>query len=213
MPENYSVERRFMMRALGAQIVLTEANLEMPGAIDKAESLAQEIPDAFLPRQFSNPHNPESHEWATAQEILKDLPEGGVDAFVVGVGTGGTLTGVGRVLKRKDPRCKIVAVEPQAAAVLSGHRPSVHRIQGIGAGFVPTVLDLSLIDQIETVSDQEAYDCSKRLARSEGLLVGISSGAAFAAALRVSRQLGSESRVLTLFPDKGERYFSIEKYF
>ncbi len=213
MPENYSVERRFMMRALGARIVLTEAVLEMPGAIAKAEALAAETPDAFLPRQFSNPHNPEAHELGTAQEILADLPQGGVDAFVAGVGTGGTLTGVGRILKRHDPRCKIVAVEPESAAVLSGRQPSVHRIQGIGAGFIPKILDLSLIDQIETVSDREAFENSKQLARAEGLLVGISSGAAFAAALRVSRQLGPESRVLTLFPDKGERYFSIEKYF
>ncbi|HEX5034526.1 MAG TPA: pyridoxal-phosphate dependent enzyme, partial [bacterium] len=144
---------------------------------------------------------------------LAEFSEGVIDAFVAGVGTGGTLTGVGSVLKERHPGCRIVAVEPAAAAVLSGRKPQVHRIQGIGAGFVPEILDRKLIDRIETVSDEEAYQASKRLARHEGLLMGISSGATFVAASRVAAELGAGKRVVTIFPDKGERYFSIEKFF
>ncbi|MFO1463424.1 MAG: cysteine synthase A [bacterium] len=213
MPENYSVERRYLMREMGAELVLTPAEDEMPGAIARVEQLAREYPDCFLPRQFSNPDNPEAHRKTTAPEILRDLPAAEIDAFVVGVGTGGTLTGVGSVLKGLHPRCLVVAVEPEQAAVLSGRQPRVHRIQGIGPGFIPEILDRKLIDRIETVGDEEAYQAAKALARSEGLLMGISSGAAFVAALRLARELGPGKKVVTVFPDKGERYFSIEKYF
>ncbi len=213
MPENYSVERRYLMKEMGAEIVLTPAEEEMPGAIAKAEELARQNPGCFMPRQFSNPDNPETHRRSTGPEILQEFPEGGIDAFVAGVGTGGTLTGVGSVLKERHPACRIVAVEPAAAAVLSGQPPRVHRIQGIGAGFVPEILDRGLIDRIETVSDEEAYQASKLLARREGLLMGISSGAAFVAARRLAAELGPGKRVVTIFPDKGERYFSIEKFF
>lgn len=213
MPENYSIERRYLLKAYGAEIVLSKAEAEMPGAIAKAEALAQEIPGSFLPRQFENPANPETHRESTAPEIFEDLAAMDIDAFVAGVGTGGTLTGVGELLKQKNPRCQIVAVEPAQAAVLSGQAPGVHKIQGIGPGFVPPILKRELIDRIETVSDDEAYEHSKSLARKEGLLVGISSGAAFAAALRLAKKLGASKKVVTVFPDKGERYFSIEKYF
>lgn len=213
MPENYSLERRYLLKAYGAEIVLSPATDEMPGAIAKAEALAREIPGSFLPRQFSNPANPEAHRRTTAKEILRDLADEKIDAFVVGVGTGGTLSGVGEPLKRSNPACLIVAVEPAGAAVLSGRPPSVHKIQGIGPGFVPAILKCELIDRVETVSDDEAYEGAKALAREEGLLVGISSGAAFVAALRLAKELGPGKRVVTVFPDKGERYFSIEKYF
>ncbi len=213
MPENYSVERRYLMREMGAEIVLTKAEDEMPGAIAKVEELARANPGCFLPRQFSNPDNPEAHRKTTAPEILREIPAERVDAFVVGVGTGGTLTGVGSVLKAKNPSCLVVAVEPEQAAVLSGKKPRVHQIQGIGPGFVPDILDRSLIDRVETVRDAEAYEASKYLARREGLLMGISSGAAYVAALRLARELGPGKKVVTVFPDKGERYFSIEKYF
>jgi cysteine synthase len=213
MPENYSVERRYLMQELGAEIVLTPAQEEMPGAIAKAEALARELPSVFLPRQFSNPENPEAHRRTTAREILADLPADEIDAFVVGVGTGGTLTGVGSVLKKLNPRCQVMAVEPAQAAVLSGKKPTVHKIQGIGAGFIPEILDRRLIDRVITVEDQEAHDCVKRLSLKEGLLMGISSGAAFKASLQVARELGPTKKVVTVFPDKGERYFSTEKFF
>jgi cysteine synthase A len=213
MPENYSAERRYMMQELGAEIVLTPAAEEMPGSIARTQELLKEIPGAYSPAQFSNPRNPEAHRLATAPEIFDELSPGEIDAFVVGVGTGGTLTGVGGELKKRNPGSRVVAVEPAGAAVLSGRRPSVHKIQGIGAGFIPEILDRRLIDRIETVEDDEAYDHAKRLARQEGLLVGISSGAAFCAALRVAREMGPKKKIITVFPDKGERYFSIEKYF
>jgi len=213
MPENYSVERRYLMKEMGAEILLTPAEEEMPGAIAKVEELAKEHPGCFLPRQFSNPDNPETHRRTTAQEILREFPEGSIDAFVAGVGTGGTLSGVGSVLKQRHPACQVIAVEPAQAAVLSGKKPQVHRIQGIGAGFVPDILDRRLIDRIETVEDEEAYEATKLLARREGLLMGISSGAAFVAARRLAKEWGPGKRIVTVFPDKGERYFSIEKFF
>jgi len=213
MPENYSQERRYLMREMGAQIVLTKAEEEMPGAIAKVEELAREHAGCFLPRQFSNPDNPETHRRTTAPEILRDIPAEEIAALVVGVGTGGTLTGIGSVLKEKNPRCQVVAVEPEKAAVLSGRKPQVHYIQGIGAGFIPDILDRRLIDRIECVGDEAALEASKFLARTEGLLMGISSGAAYVAALRVAKELGAGKKVVTVFPDKGERYFSIEKYF
>lgn len=213
MPENYSKERRYMMEGLGAKIVLTPAAEEMLGSITKVKELAGQIPDSFLPQQFSNPHNPEAHRLFTAKEIFEEIPPDGIDALVLGVGTGGTLTGVGGEIKRKNPHCLVVAVEPAKGAVLSGEPPAVHKIQGIGPGFIPEILDQSLIDRIETVEDEEAFRYAKSLAREEGILVGISSGAAFAASLRIAKELGSQKKVVTVFPDKGERYFSIEKYF
>lgn len=213
MPENYSVERRYILKAYGAEIVLSPAEGEMPGAIAKAEALASETPGSFLPRQFENPANPEAHQQTTALELFEDLQAEDIAAFVAGVGTGGTLSGVGKILKQKNPHCQIVAVEPARAAVLSGEAPGVHKIQGIGPGFVPPILKRELIDRIETISDEEAYECTKSLASQEGLLVGISSGAAFAASLRLAKELGVGKKVVTVFPDKGERYFSIEKYF
>lgn len=213
MPENYSVERRYIMQQLGAEIVLSPAEKEMQGAIEKVEELSAQIPNSYLPRQFSNPQNPEAHRRTTAQELLQEMSAEDIDALVVGVGTGGTLSGVGEVIKKSNPRCLVVAVEPAKAAVLSGCPPSVHKIQGIGAGFIPEILNRGIIDRVEVVEDEESYQWSKRLARKEGLLVGISSGAAFCAALRVGQELGPEKKVVTFFPDKGERYFSIEKFF
>lgn len=213
MPENYSVERRSMMRSMGAEIVLTPAANEMPGAMVKVQDLAKEIPHSFLPQQFSNPANPEAHRLGTAQEILAELNAEEIAAVVFGVGTGGTLTGVGSVMKEKNPHCLVVAVEPAGAAVLSGQPPSVHHIQGIGAGFIPEILDQSLIDRIERVEDEEAYQVAKEIARKEGVLAGISSGANLVASLRVAKDLGAGKKVVTVFCDKGERYFSIEKFF
>ena len=213
MPENYSMERRFMMKKMGAEIVLTPAEEEMPGSIAKAEALAGEIPKSYLPRQFENPQNPEAHRRTTAREIFAELPPEQIDALVLGVGTGGTLTGVGSEVKKGNPNCLVVAVEPAQAAVLSGKPPAVHKIQGIGAGFIPKILDRSLIDRIETIEDDKAYETAKLLAREEGILTGISSGAALAASQKVAKELGKGKKVVTLFPDKGERYFSIEKYF
>ena len=213
MPENYSKERRYMMSAMGAKLVLTPAKEEMLGSIERANELGQEFPDSFLPHQFSNGENPETHRKTTAVEIFQDLPPEEIDALVVGVGTGGTLTGVGGELKKKNPRSMVVAVEPAKAPVLSGGSPAVHQIQGIGAGFVPEILDRSLIDRVETVEDGDAFHASKEIARSEGVLAGISSGAALVASRRIARELGSGKKIVTVFPDKGERYFSIEKYF
>jgi cysteine synthase A len=213
MPENYSAERRYLLKELGAELELTPAADEMPGAIARADALAAKIPGAFQPRQFSNPQNPEIHRRTTAREILNDIPADRIAALVIGVGTGGTLTGVGSVVKKLNPRCQVVAVEPARAAVLSGKKPAVHKIQGIGAGFIPEILDRSLIDRIEPVEDEEAYEAAKILSRRQGLLVGISSGAAFCASLKVAGELGAGKKVVTIFPDKGERYFSIEKFF
>ncbi len=213
MPENYSMERRYLMKELGAEIILTPAQDEMPGAIAKAEELSREIPGSFLPRQFSNPANPEAHRKTTAPEILREIPAEQIDAVVIGVGTGGTITGVGEVLKAMNPRCQVVAVEPAKAAVLSGRSPAVHHIQGIGAGFIPPILNRAILDRIETVSDEAAHDYCKLLAEREGLLMGISSGAAFYASVKIAKELGSGKKVVTIFPDKGERYFSIEKFF
>lgn len=213
MPENYSMERRYMMEALGATLVLTPAQEEMPGAIAKAHILSREISPSWMLQQFSNPANPETHRRTTAQEIFREIPAKQIDALVVGVGTGGTLTGVGSELKKYHSEAQVVAVEPSRAAVLSGRPPAVHKIQGIGAGFLPETLDRSLIDRIETVDDDEALSMAKALSAQEGVLAGISSGAALAASLRVAKALGPGRKVVTVFPDKGERYFSIEKYF
>ncbi|MBI2174643.1 MAG: cysteine synthase A [Candidatus Omnitrophica bacterium] len=212
MPETMSEERLLTLKSYGAKVVLTPAKEGMIGAVRKAEMIVKETPGAFMPQQFNNPANPEVHRRTTAQEILRST-EGDLDAFVAGVGTGGTITGVGEVLKKRFPAIKVIAIEPKSSPVLSGGTPGRHMIQGIGAGFIPQVLNRSVIDEVITVSDEQAYEIAKRLAREEGLFVGISSGAACWAALQVARRLGSGKTVVTVFPDSGERYFSIQPYF
>ncbi|MBI3997315.1 MAG: cysteine synthase A [Candidatus Omnitrophica bacterium] len=212
MPETMSAERIQILKGYGAEVVLTPAAEGMIGAVRRAEKITKETPNAFMPQQFINPANPEAHRKTTAQEILR-VTDGAIDAFVAGVGTGGTMTGVGEVLKRRNPNVKIVAVEPKASPVLSGGAPGPHMIQGIGAGFVPQVLNRAVIDEIIPVTDEQAYETSRRLAKEEGLFVGISSGAACWAALKVAKELGSGKTVVTVFSDTGERYLSIYAFF
>jgi len=212
MPESMSMERASLLSSYGAKLVLTPAWEGMRGSIREAEQLLEQNPSYVMPDQFSNPANPEIHRQTTALEIWEAM-DGRIDAFVAGVGTGGTITGVGEVLKARLPQVQIVAVEPTASAVLSGKEPGPHKIQGIGAGFVPKVLNRSILDQIIMVSDDEAYRTAKALAREEGLLVGISSGANVVAAQKVAKALGPGKQVVTVLPDTGERYISIEKYF
>ncbi|HUB05442.1 MAG TPA: cysteine synthase A, partial [Myxococcales bacterium] len=209
MPENMSAERRALLAAYGADIVLTPAAELMGGAIRKAQELCAGHPDWFMPQQFENPANPLAHHEGTGPEIIAALDAVSVtpDALVLGVGTGGTLTGAGRSLKERWPELEVVAVEPAVCAVLTGYPPGITRIQGLGAGFVPPILDRSIIDRVEAIEDEEAWAMTQRLAREEGLLCGISSGAAAVAALRVGQRLGSAASVVTLFCDTGERYF------
>jgi len=207
MPETMSIERRSLLAAYGAQLELTPGNEGMRGAIRRAEEIVQKNEGFFMPQQFKNPANPNTHRETTAQEILSQL-QGEIDAFVAGVGTGGTITGVGEVLKKKLRGVKIVAVEPARSPVLSGGNPGPHKIQGIGAGFVPDVLNTGIIDQIITVQDEEAAETARRMAREEGILVGISSGAAAFGALQVARELGKGKIVVVILPDTGERYLS-----
>jgi cysteine synthase A len=207
MPETMSIERRMLLKAYGAELILTPGSEGMRGAVKRAEELAKENKNYFMPQQFKNPANPDIHRRTTAQEILRQVKES-IDAFVSGVGTGGTITGVGEVLKSKYPGIKIVAVEPAASPVLSGGTPGPHKIQGIGAGFIPDVLNMKIIDSIITVKDDEAKETAVRLAEKEGLLVGISSGAAAFAALKVARELGKGKTVVVILPDTGERYLS-----
>ena len=208
MPETMSIERRQLLSLLGAEVVLTDGAEGMNGAISRAEQLAAEIPDAIVLRQFSNPANPEIHRRTTAEEIWSDT-DGDVDIFVAGVGTGGTITGVGEVLKARKPTVRVVAVEPVDSPVLSGGQPGPHKIQGIGAGFVPDVLIEDLIDEIITVTGDEAFDTTRRLAREEGILAGISSGAALSAALLVANRPENTGKlIVVILPDTGERYLS-----
>lgn len=208
MPETMSIERRRLLAILGAEVVLTEGSRGMKGAVEKAEELAKETPGSFIPQQFTNPANPEIHRKTTAEEIWADT-DGCLDYFVAGIGTGGTITGVGELLKKRNPALRIIAVEPADSPVLSGGKPGPHKIQGIGAGFVPAVLNRSVIDEILTVRHEDAGETAKRLAREEGILAGISSGANLWAALQVARRPEAAGKVIvTLLPDTGERYLS-----
>jgi cysteine synthase len=206
MPDTMSEERRALLVGYGARLVLTPDSKGMHAAIRRAEELITEHPDWYMPQQFTNPANPAVHRRTTAREILQQLPH--LDAFVAGVGTGGTITGVGQVLRAERPRARIVAVEPAASPVLTGGQPGFHGIQGIGAGFVPDVLDARVYDEVAAVTDEDAVAHTRALARFEGLLVGISSGAACAAAIAVARRLGRGSVTLVVLPDTGERYLT-----
>jgi len=212
IPDSMSLERIFLLRRFGAEVVLTPAREDMLGAMRKAEELAKKHPKAFVPFQFKNRWNPEAHMRTTALEIL-EATEGRVDAFVSGVGTGGTITGVGKILKERCPGVRVIAVEPARSAVLGGGKADSHRIQGIGAGFVPEVLDRSVIDDVRSVSDRDAFERMKQLGAKEGILAGISAGAAFHVAQDIARELGEGKRVVTVFGDTGERYLTIQHYF
>lgn len=212
MPETMTVERRNLLKALGAELVLTTGSEGMKGAIKKAVELAETMPNSFIPQQFKNPANPEIHRKTTANEIWNDT-DGEVDIFVAGVGTGGTITGVGEILKERKPSVQIIAVEPASSPVISGGNPGPHKIQGIGAGFVPDILNRSVIDEIITVSNDAAFETSRELARSEGLLVGISSGAAVYAAVEVAKRPENKGKsIVVILPDTGERYLSTLLY-
>ncbi len=208
MPDTMSIERRNLLKALGAELVLTPGAEGMKGAIRKAETLAAQIPNSYIPQQFTNPANPEIHRQTTAEEIWRDT-DGQVDIFVGGVGTGGTITGVGEVLKKKNPKLQVIAVEPLDSPVLSGGVAGPHKLQGIGAGFVPEILNHSIIDEVFKVRNDEAFYAARLLAETEGLLVGISSGAAAFAATQIARRVENEGKtVVVLLPDTGERYLS-----
>jgi cysteine synthase A len=210
MPETMTVERRKLLAAFGAQLVLTPGPEGMNGAIKKAEELSKSTPNSFVPQQFKNKANPWIHKKTTAKEILRAVEK--VDAFVAGVGTGGTITGVGQVLRKKNPQVKIIAVEPEDSPVLSGGTPHPHKIQGIGAGFVPQILDTTVYDSIIKVATKDAQETSRKLAKIEGILVGISSGAATFAALKVAQELGAGKTVVVVLPDTGERYLSTDLF-
>ena len=212
MPESMSVERRRLLEILGAKIVLTPAKSGMGGAIDKAKELLEKRPNGFMPQQFENPANPEIHRRTTAEEIWTDT-DGGIDILVAGVGTGGTITGCGQALKQKNPQIRVVAVEPTSSAILSGEKPGPHKIQGIGAGFVPAVLDLDIIDEIRKVTNEAALEGARQLAVKEGILAGISSGATISAAIEISEDANNKGKtIVAVLADTGERYISTEMY-
>ena len=211
MPETMSVERRAILRAYGAEIVLTPGTEGMRGAVARAEELLAQTPDGFMPQQFTNPANPRIHRETTAREILEAL-DGQVDAFVAGVGTGGTVTGVGEALKELNGGILVVAVEPEKSPVLSGGEPGPHKIQGIGAGFIPEVLDRSVIDRVLKVSEEDAFQTAKRSAKEEGLFIGISAGANVWAACQVAQELGAGKNVVTVLCDGGDKYISVEQF-
>ena len=211
MPESMSVERRKILSAYGAQLVLTPADKGMKGSIEKAQELADQNEEYVLVGQFDNKFNPDAHRKATAIEILKDM-DGKLDAFVAGVGTGGTLTGIGEVLKKEIEGVKIVAVEPDDSAVISGDAPGGHKLQGIGAGFIPKNLNVDVIDEVARITNEQAFDMARKLAKEEGIFLGISSGAAVKAALDVAKKLGKGKKVLVMAPDGGEKYLSTELY-
>jgi cysteine synthase A len=212
MPDTMSIERRSLLRALGAQVVLTPGYEGMGGAIRKAEELQKQYPDSFIPQQFQNPSNPKIHRITTAEEIWRDT-EGKIDIFISAVGTGGTVTGAGEALKKHNPKIRVIAVEPFDSPVLSGGKPGPHKIQGIGAGFVPKVFDPEITDEIIKVKDEEAFETSRLLARNEGLLAGASSGAAVFAAIQVARRIENKGKnIVVILPDTGERYLSTQLF-
>jgi len=212
MPDTFSVERRITLRAFGAKLVLTEGAKRMQGAIDKANEICGELPDAFMPQQFRNPANPEVHRRTTAEELWADT-DGKIDALVAGVGTGGTITGVAQVIKPRKPSFRAIAVEPENSPVLSGGSPGPHKIQGIGAGFVPDVLDTKLVDEIITVSDQVAFETARRLAKEEGILCGISSGANVWAAVQFAKRPENAGKtIVAIIPSFGERYLNTDLF-
>ena len=221
MPESMSLERRSLLRAYGAELVLTPERLDMAGAVQRAEELQRSDSRYYMPQQFKNPNNPDAHRRTTGPEILAQVEQLAtasgkrprIDAFVAGVGTGGTLSGVGQVLRSRYPDVRIIAIEPRGSAVLSGGSAGPHRLQGIGAGFVPTILDRGLISEVRVIDDVVAYRTKRRLAQEEGLLVGISAGAAVSVALQVGKDLGPGAVVVTVLCDTGERYFSMDEYF
>jgi cysteine synthase A len=208
MPETMSIERRQLLAILGAELVLTEGKKGMSGAVEKAEELARDMPNSFIPQQFKNPANPEIHRKTTAEEIWTDTG-GKIDFFVAGIGTGGTITGVGEVLKARKPSVRIIGIEPEDSPVLAGGKPGAHKIQGIGAGFVPEILNRDILDEVIPVRHEDAGKIARRLAKEEGILVGISSGAAMWTALEVAKRAGAAGKtVVALLPDTGERYLS-----
>jgi cysteine synthase len=208
MPDTMSIERRSLLKALGAELVLTPGVDGMKGAISKAEELADQTPNSFIPQQFKNPANPEIHRKTTAEEIWRDT-DGKVDIFIAGVGTGGTITGVGEMLKQRNPNVKIIAVEPESSPVLSGGNPGPHKIQGIGAGFIPDTFNKDVVDEIYKVKNEAAFETARKLSKSEGLLVGISSGAALFAGTQIAKRSENKGKIIVvLLPDTGERYLS-----
>ncbi len=212
MPDTMSIERRKLMSAYGAELVLTDGSKGMTGAIEKANELAKEIPDSFVAGQFVNPANPEAHRTTTGPEIWDDT-DGKIDYFIAGVGTGGTITGVGEYLKSKDSSIRVVAVEPETSAVLSGGKPGSHDIQGIGGGFIPEVLNTEIYDEVITVTDEDAYDMGRMMGRKEGVLVGISSGAALWAGIQIAKRPENEGKnIVILLPDTGDRYLSTSMF-
>ncbi len=213
MPESMSLERRALLEAFGAEVVLTAASAQMEGAIAKAREIAEETRGSFMPQQFDNSANPEVHERTTAEEILHALGDLRIDGFVAAVGTGGTVSGVGRVLRARAPKCRVVAVEPDACATISRGERGPTKIQGLAAGFVPRNYDSEVPHEVRTVTDLAAYQCKVDLAKKEGLLVGISAGANVAVALQLARELGESSHIVTVLCDTGERYFSLDEYF